>query len=177
MSTVTDATTVSNLSLRALREGVVHGRIKAADLVDGYLKRIDERNEEINAFLSLATDSAQRTAHALDAAAQRGDPLGPLAGVPVAIKDVIAIEGQPATAGSRILEGYTPPYTATAVRRLKAAGAVILGKLNCDEFAMGSSNENSAYGVVHNPVAPGRVPGGSSGGACCRPTAASRATG
>jgi aspartyl-tRNA(Asn)/glutamyl-tRNA(Gln) amidotransferase subunit A len=164
MSPVTDGTAITAISLRELRDGVVEGRLKASDLVDGYLKRIDERNEEINAFLSLASDSAQRTAHALDAAAQRGDPLGPLAGVPVAIKDVIAIEGQPATAGSRILEGYTPPYTATAVRRLKAAGAVILGKLNCDEFAMGSSNENSAYGPVHNPVAPGRVPGGSSGG-------------
>jgi aspartyl-tRNA(Asn)/glutamyl-tRNA(Gln) amidotransferase subunit A len=164
MSTVTDGTAVTAISLRELRDGVVEGRLKASDLVDGYLKRIDERNEEINAFLSLASESAQRTAHALDAAAERGDPLGPLAGVPVAIKDVIAIEGQPATAGSRILEGYTPPYTATAVRRLKAAGAVILGKLNCDEFAMGSSNENSAYGPVHNPVAPGRVPGGSSGG-------------
>src|SRR5581483_11571075 len=93
-----------------------------------------------------------------------GDPLGPLAGVPVGIKDVIAIEGMPATAGSRILEGYTPPYTATAVRRLKEAGAVVLGKLNCDEFAMGSSNENSAYGVVRNPLARDRVRGGSGGG-------------
>jgi aspartyl-tRNA(Asn)/glutamyl-tRNA(Gln) amidotransferase subunit A len=164
MSTVTDGTAATAISLRELREGVVEGRLKASDLVDGYLRRIDERNEGINAFLSIAAESAQRTAHALDAAAERGDPLGPLGGVPVAIKDVITIEGQPATAGSRILEGYTPPYTATAVRRLKAAGAVILGKLNCDEFAMGSSNENSAYGPVHNPVAPGRVPGGSSGG-------------
>jgi aspartyl-tRNA(Asn)/glutamyl-tRNA(Gln) amidotransferase subunit A len=164
MSTVTDGTAVSAISIGELRDGVVEGRLKASDLVNGYLKRIEERNPEINAFLSIAADSAQRTAHALDAAAQRGDPLGPLAGVPVGIKDVIAMEGQPATAGSRILEGYTPPYTATAVRRLKAAGAIILGKLNCDEFAMGSSNENSAYGPVQNPVAPGRVPGGSSGG-------------
>ncbi|MCU1314314.1 MAG: Aspartyl-tRNA(Asn) amidotransferase subunit [Acidobacteriaceae bacterium] len=164
MSTVTDGTAVSAISIGELRDGVVEGRLKASDLVNGYLKRIEERNPEINAFLSIAADSAQRTAHALDAAAQRGDPLGPLAGVPVGIKDVITMEGQPATAGSRILEGYTPPYTATAVRRLKAAGAVIVGKLNCDEFAMGSSNENSAYGPVQNPVAPGRVPGGSSGG-------------
>jgi aspartyl-tRNA(Asn)/glutamyl-tRNA(Gln) amidotransferase subunit A len=164
MNTVKDGTAATAISLRELREGVVEGRLKASDLVDGYLRRIDERNEGINAFLSIAAESAQRTAHALDAAAERGDPLGALAGVPLAIKDVITTEGQPATAGSRILEGYTPPYTATAVRRLKAAGAVILGKLNCDEFAMGSSNENSAYGPVHNPVAPGRVPGGSSGG-------------
>ena len=138
--------------------------MKAAELVSGYLERIAERNPEINAYLSVANESAQRTAVDLDAAARRGDPLGPLAGVPVGVKDVIAIEGMPATAGSRILEGYTPPYTATAVRRLKDAGAVVLGKLNCDEFAMGSSNENSAYGVVRNPAALDRVPGGSSGG-------------
>ena len=152
------------MTLRELGQGVISGKVKAAELVSGYLERIAERNPEINAYLSVANESAQRTAVDLDAAARRGDPLGPLAGVPVGVKDVIAIEGMTATAGSRILEGYTPPYTATAVRRLKEAGAVVLGKLNCDEFAMGSSNENSAYGVVRNPVALDRVPGGSSGG-------------
>jgi aspartyl-tRNA(Asn)/glutamyl-tRNA(Gln) amidotransferase subunit A len=156
--------TATTFSLRELGQSVISGEVKAADLVSGYLERIAARNPEINAYLSVANESAQRTAEDLDAAARRGDPLGPLAGVPMGIKDVIAIEGMAATAGSRILEGYTPPYTATAVRRLKEAGAVVLGKLNCDEFAMGSSNENSAYGVVRNPAALDRVPGGSSGG-------------
>jgi aspartyl-tRNA(Asn)/glutamyl-tRNA(Gln) amidotransferase subunit A len=151
-------------AITAMREEVVSGATSSAELTRGYLERIAARNPEINAYLSVAAESAQSTAHAVDAAAKRGDPLGPLAGVPLGIKDVIAVEGMTATAGSRILEGYTPPYTATAVRRLKAAGAVLLGKLNCDEFAMGSSNENSAYGVVRNPLALDRVPGGSSGG-------------
>lgn len=160
----TAAKDTAAMTLREVGQSVIAGKVKAADLVSGYLERIAARNPEINAYLSVASESAMRTAEDLDAAARRGDPLGPLAGVAVGIKDVITIEGMTATAGSRILEGYTPPYTATAVRRLKAAGAVILGKLNCDEFAMGSSNENSAYGAVRNPAAPDRVPGGSSGG-------------
>ena len=139
--------TANALPLRELGQAVISGQTKAADLTAGYLERIAQRNPEINAYLSVASESALRTAEDIDAAARRGDPLGPLAGVPVGIKDVIAIEGMPATAGSKILEGYTPPYTATAVRRLEEAGAVLLGKLNCDEFAMGSSNENSAYGA------------------------------
>jgi aspartyl-tRNA(Asn)/glutamyl-tRNA(Gln) amidotransferase subunit A len=100
----------------------------------------------------------------MDALAGKGDPLPPLAGIPVGIKDVMVMQGAPATAGSKILEGYRPPYDCTAVARLEEAGAVLLGKLNCDEFAMGSSNENSAYGPVRNPVDTERVPGGSSGG-------------
>ena len=100
----------------------------------------------------------------MDAAAAKGEPLAPLAGIPVGIKDVLLMKGAPATAGSRILKGYRPPYDATAVAKLEAAGAVMLGKINCDEFAMGSSNENSAYGPVRNPVDTERVPGGSSGG-------------
>src|SRR6201989_2947610 len=160
----TQTNDATGMTLRELGQSVISGKVSAAEVVDGYLARIAARNPEINAYLSVASESAQRTAEDLDAAARRGDPLGPLAGVPVGVKDVIAIEYMTATAGSRILEGYTPPYTATAVRRLKAAGAVVLGKLNCDEFAMGSSNENSAYGVVRNPAALDRVPGGSSGG-------------
>ena len=156
--------TAPNPSLATLRDEIVSGATRSAELTEGYLARIAARNPEINAYLSVAAESARSTAEAVDAAAKRGDPLGPLAGVPLGIKDVIAVEGMTATAGSRILEGYTPPYTATAVQRLKAAGAVLLGKLNCDEFAMGSSNENSAYGVVRNPLALDRVPGGSSGG-------------
>ena len=118
----------------------------------------------INSFLALSRDRALAQAARIDAAAARGDALPTLAGVPIGIKDVLAMQGSPATAGSTILAGYRPPYDATAVQRLEAAGAVLLGKLNCDEFAMGSSNENSAYGPVRNPRALDRVPGGSSGG-------------
>lgn len=161
-SIVTD--TAPSLSLRETRQEILSGKSTASVTVKTYLDRIAAHNAEINAYLSVDAEEAVRTADAVDGAARRGDPLGPLAGIPVGIKDVIAVEGMTATAGSRILEGYTPPYTATAVRKLKAAGAVLLGKLNCDEFAMGSSNENSAYGVVRNPAALDRVPGGSSGG-------------
>ena len=164
MSVKTNTVPATAMTLRELGQSVISGEMKAAELVSGYLERIAARDPEIHAYLSVDSESALRTAEDLDAAARRGDPLGPLAGVPMGIKDVIAMEGMPATAGSRILEGYKPPYTATAVRRLKEAGAVVLGKMNCDEFAMGSSNENSAYGVVRNPVALDRVPGGSSGG-------------
>jgi aspartyl-tRNA(Asn)/glutamyl-tRNA(Gln) amidotransferase subunit A len=118
----------------------------------------------IHSFLALSKERALAQAAKIDAMAAKGDALPPLAGVPVGIKDVLTMTGSPATAGSKILEGYMPPYDATAVRKLEAAGAVLLGKLNCDEFAMGSSNENSAYGPVHNPRALDRVPGGSSGG-------------
>ena len=118
----------------------------------------------INSFLALSRERAMEKAAKIDDLARLGDPLPLLAGVPVGIKDVLAMRGSPATAGSKILAGYMPPYDATAVKKLEAAGAVLLGKLNCDEFAMGSSNENSAYGVVRNPRALDRVPGGSSGG-------------
>jgi len=114
----------------------------------------------INSFLALSRERALAQAARVDS----GEVTGPLAGVPIGIKDVLTMVGSPATAGSKILEGYRPPYDATAVTKLEAAGAVLLGKLNCDEFAMGSSNENSAYGPVKNPRALERVPGGSSGG-------------
>ncbi len=122
------------------------------------------KGKGINSFLALSRERALAKAAKIDDLAALGDPLPLLAGVPVGIKDVLAMQGAPATAGSRILAGYRPPYDATAVKRLDAAGAVLLGKLNCDEFAMGSSNENSAYGPVRNPRALNRVPGGSSGG-------------
>jgi aspartyl-tRNA(Asn)/glutamyl-tRNA(Gln) amidotransferase subunit A len=152
-------------TLAALREGIVSGRIKAADLAAGYYERIEKKNPRLNVYLSLTRERALAQAAKIDAAAAKGDPLGPLAGIPVGIKDVLVVKGAPATAGSKILEDYRPPYDATAVSKLEAAGAVLLGKLNCDEFAMGSSNENSAYGPVRNPVDTERVPGGSSGGA------------
>jgi aspartyl-tRNA(Asn)/glutamyl-tRNA(Gln) amidotransferase subunit A len=151
-------------TLAELREGIASGRVKATDLANRHYGRIEEVNPRLNVFLSLTKERALEQAARVDATAAKGDPLGPLAGVPVGIKDVLVMRGAPATAGSRILKGYHPPYDATVVARLEAAGAVLLGKLNCDEFAMGSSNENSAYGPVRNPVDPARVPGGSSGG-------------
>ena len=120
--------------------------------------------KRINSFLALSRERALAQAAKVDAARAAGEELGPLAGVPIGIKDVLAMTGAPATAGSLILKGYRPPYDATTVTKLEAAGAVLLGKINCDEFAMGSSNENSAYGPVRNPRALDRVPGGSSGG-------------
>ncbi len=127
--------------------------------------RVDAKGGQgINSFLALSRERAMAQAERVDDLARRGISAGLLAGVPVGIKDVLAMTGAPATAGSKILAGYQPPYDATAVTKLEAAGAVLLGKLNCDEFAMGSSNENSAYGPVRNPRALDRVPGGSSGG-------------
>jgi aspartyl-tRNA(Asn)/glutamyl-tRNA(Gln) amidotransferase subunit A len=164
-----DATTAASLvekpkTLAELRAGIERGSVKATELAEGYYARIAELNPRLNVYLSLAKERALEQAGRVDRAAAKGDPLGPLAGIPVGIKDVLVMRGAPATAGSKILDGYRPPYDATAVARLEAAGAVLLGKLNCDEFAMGSSNENSAYGPVRNPVDTARVPGGSSGG-------------
>lgn len=151
-------------TIAALREEIAAGRAKAADLAAGYYQRIEQINPQLNVYLSLSKERALEQAQRVDAMAAKGDPLPALAGIPVGIKDVLVMKGAPATAGSKILQGYHPPYDATAVARLEAAGAVLLGKINCDEFAMGSSNENSAYGPVRNPVDPERVPGGSSGG-------------
>lgn len=151
-------------TLAALREEIVSGRTRAAALASSYYERIAKINPQLNVYLSLTKERALAQAERMDALAAKGDPLPPLAGIPVGIKDVLVVQGAPSTAGSRILEGYHPPYDATAVAKLEAAGAVLLGKINCDEFAMGSSNENSAYGPVRNPVDPERVPGGSSGG-------------
>src|SRR5580698_2586074 len=128
-------------TLAELREGIASGRVKATDLANRHYERIEEVNPRLNVFLSLTKERALEQASRVDAAAAKGDPLGPLAGVPVGIKDVRVLRGAPATAGSKILKGYQPPYDATAVSRLEAAGAILLGKLNCDEFAMGSSNE------------------------------------
>jgi len=139
-------------------------KISARELVKEFYARIDQRNPELNAYLALSPERAYAQADKIDAAIASGDALPPLAGVPLAVKDVISTRGIPTTCGSRILEGYKPPYDATVVTRLEHSGAIVLGKTNCDEFAMGSSNENSAYGPVRNPVAPSHVPGGSSGG-------------
>jgi len=151
-------------TLSELRDGIVSGRQKATDIAASYYERIDQVNPRINAYLSFTKERALAQADKIDAAAAKGDPLGTLAGIPVGIKDVLVMRGAPSTAGSKILKGYHPPYDATAVAKLEDAGAVLLGKLNCDEFAMGSSNENSAYGPVRNPADTERLPGGSSGG-------------
>jgi aspartyl-tRNA(Asn)/glutamyl-tRNA(Gln) amidotransferase subunit A len=151
-------------TLAALRAEIAAGSVKAADLAASYYERIAALNPHLNIYLSLTKDRALQQAARIDNLAAKGDPMPPLAGIPMGIKDVLVMRGAPATAGSKILAGYRPPYDATVVSKLDAAGAVLLGKLNCDEFAMGSSNENSAYGPVRNPVDPERVPGGSSGG-------------
>jgi aspartyl-tRNA(Asn)/glutamyl-tRNA(Gln) amidotransferase subunit A len=151
-------------TLAALRAEIAAGGGTAAALAAGYYERIAEINPRLNIYLSLTKERALEQAARVDDAAAKGDRMGALAGIPVGIKDVLVMQGAPATAGSKILKGYLPPYDATVVQKLEAAGAVLLGKINCDEFAMGSSNENSAYGPVRNPVDPERVPGGSSGG-------------
>jgi aspartyl-tRNA(Asn)/glutamyl-tRNA(Gln) amidotransferase subunit A len=151
-------------TLATLQADIAAGHVKAADLAASYYDRIEEKNSRLNVYLSLTKERALEQASRIDAIAAKGDALPALAGIPVGIKDVLVVKGAPSTAGSKILEGYRPPYDATAVSKLEAAGAVLLGKINCDEFAMGSSNENSAYGPVRNPVDTERVPGGSSGG-------------
>ena len=139
-------------------------KVSAREIATEFYANIDRRNPDLNAYLTLSRERAFAQADRVDVATACGEKLGPLAGVPIAVKDVISTAGVRTTCGSKILETYVPPYDATAVARLEKAGAVILGKTNCDEFAMGSSNENSAYGPVRNPVAMDRVPGGSSGG-------------
>ena len=161
------------LTIDEVRSRMLDGSASATETAEQHYASIAGHDDEasdhskgkgINSFLALSKERAMAQAARMDDLAARGDPLPRLAGVPVGIKDVLAMKGAPATAGSKILAGYIPPYDATAVSKLEAAGAVLLGKLNCDEFAMGSSNENSAYGVVRNPRALDRVPGGSSGG-------------
>ena len=157
-------TTTPNWTIRSVQEALRAGTISARELTQDFYARIAQRNPELNAYLALSPERAYAQADRVDAALASGEPLRPLSGVAIAIKDVISTKGIRTTCGSRILEHYTPVYSATAVERLTEAGAVVLGKTNCDEFAMGSSNENSAYGAVRNPIAPDRVPGGSSGG-------------
>ena len=136
----------------------------ATALAEAFYGKIAAEDEKIGAFLTLSKSRAMAKAAEIDQMAERGDPLPPLAGVPVGIKDVLMTRGVRTTAASKILDNFIAPYDCTAVARMEAAGAVVLGKLNCDEFAMGSSNENSGYKPVRNPRDLTRVPGGSSGG-------------
>jgi aspartyl-tRNA(Asn)/glutamyl-tRNA(Gln) amidotransferase subunit A len=152
------------LTIDEIRGAIIEDRTTATALATEFYDRIRKEDSEIGAFLTLCEERALKQAGLIDQMAAEGQPLPPLAGVPVAIKDVMVTRGVRTTAGSKILENFIPPYDCTAVARLEAAGAVILGKLNCDEFAMGSSTENSAYHAVHNPRDKSRVPGGSSGG-------------
>ncbi len=152
------------LSASDIRRKVVAREVSAEEVAKAHLARLKAVEGKVDAYLLVLEDRALEKARAVDRALAEGRPAPALAGVPVAIKDVLDIEGLPTTCGSRILEAYRPPFTATAVARLEAAGAVVLGKTNMDEFAMGSSTENSAYKKTKNPWNLTRVPGGSSGG-------------
>ena len=155
-------TDLTLLSLRELREGLDKKSFSSLELIEACLRRA-ESLKELNCFIELAADQSRQAAREADARIAQGER-GGLLGIPVAIKDVILTQGLRTTAGSKILANFTPPYDATVVQKLKASGAIPFGKTNMDEFAMGSSNENSAYGPVRNPWDTSRVPGGSSGG-------------
>jgi len=156
--------TSNPLTIEAVRKSVQEGTANAASLVEKHYATIASDDPKIGAYLTLCKERALAKAAEIDTRARKGDALPPLGGVPVAIKDVLVMREVRTTAGSKVLENYTPPYDSTAVARLEAAGAIVLGKTNCDEFAMGSSNENSAFRPVQNPRDLSRVPGGSSGG-------------
>ncbi|HEY3973886.1 MAG TPA: Asp-tRNA(Asn)/Glu-tRNA(Gln) amidotransferase subunit GatA [Candidatus Sulfotelmatobacter sp.] len=155
---------LNSLTIEAARAAVQRREVTALELAEAHFARIKQEDGQIGAFLTLSKERALEQADRMDRMAAEGKTLPPLGGVPVGIKDVMSTRGLRTTAGSKILENYVPPYDCTAVARMEAAGAVVLGKMNCDEFAMGSSNENSAYRPVRNPRDLGRVPGGSSGG-------------
>ncbi|HYG99065.1 MAG TPA: Asp-tRNA(Asn)/Glu-tRNA(Gln) amidotransferase subunit GatA [Terriglobales bacterium] len=152
------------LTIDATRTAIQERQITSTALTEAFLEKVEQEDGPMGAYLLTCRERALEQAARIDAIADKGNPIPPLGGVPVGIKDVMVTKGVRTTAGSKILQNFVPPYTCTAVARLEAAGAVVLGKLNCDEFAMGSSNENSAYKPVHNPRDLSRVPGGSSGG-------------
>jgi aspartyl-tRNA(Asn)/glutamyl-tRNA(Gln) amidotransferase subunit A len=155
---------VQSLTIKQVRDGLLARDFSAVELTRESLRFAEDQNSATNAYLRFSPERALTAAGRVDQKIARGEDPGPLAGVPVAVKDVIVTKGLRTTCGSKLLADYIPPYDATAIMRLEEAGGVIIGKTNCDEFAMGSSTENSAFGHVRNPLAPDRVPGGSSGG-------------
>lgn len=155
---------LNTLTIDDVRDAVQERRTTATALAEAFYSKIEKDDPQIGAYLTLSKERALEQAARMDSLAAKGEKLPPLGGVPVGIKDVMVTRGVRTTAGSKILANYVPPYDCTAVARMEAAGAVVLGKLNCDEFAMGSSTENSAWHPVHNPRDLSRVPGGSSGG-------------
>ncbi len=155
---------IATLTIDQVRQGLKERTFSAVELTREALEFAQAENPKTNAYLHFSIERALEAAARVDEGIARGEDIGPLGGVPIAVKDVIVTKGVRTTCGSKLLAEYVPPYDATAVIRLEEAGGILIGKTNCDEFAMGSSNESSAFGPVRNPVAPDRVPGGSSGG-------------
>ncbi|AGP54820.1 glutamyl-tRNA amidotransferase subunit A [Streptomyces rapamycinicus NRRL 5491] len=161
MTTVTDLTRLTAAEIAAR---IASGEVTAVEVTEAHLARIEAVDEKVHAFLYVDREGALAQARAVDAKRERGEELGPLAGVPLALKDIFTTKGIPTTVGSKILDGWVPPYDATVTQRLRDADVIVLGKTNMDEFAMGSSTENSAFGPTGNPWDLTRVPGGSGGG-------------